>query len=78
MSRLKSVIKSIKSKYDIDFNRVSYFKLKEEALESYMKDENKSYVLDIMADVKEILTDRNEEAETKKFLVKTLLELVRV
>lgn len=73
---IKDLIESLKSNYDIDFNKTSFHRLKDKVEKAY---ENGNYAdshkLDIVADLKELLSDRELNYEDKKFRTSTLLEL---
>lgn len=69
--KIKKIIQELKS-HDIQFNKLSYHRLKDksyEALES--GDEKLSHKIDIAADLKEILSDDEYDED----IVETLTEL---
>lgn len=63
---VKDMVKYLKSKFDVDFYSISYGDLKEKATQQ------KSYLLDIACDVKELI---NEKDSSKYFNISTMLDL---
>jgi len=73
---VKNLIETLKSNYDIDFNKTPYHRLKDK-VEKACENGNyaDSHKLDIASDVKELLSDHELNYEDKKFRISTLIEL---
>lgn len=74
---VKNLIEFSKSKFDLDFNKLSPNRYRDRAEKACEKgDYADSHKLDMIADVKEILSDRDLNHEERKFRITTLIELI--
>lgn len=74
---VKNLIEFLKSKYSLDFNKLSPNRLKDRAEKACEFGEYAdSHKLDMAADVKELLSDHELNYEEKKFRISTLIELI--
>ena len=74
---VKNLIEFLKSKYNLDFNKLSPNRLKDRAEKACEFGEYAdSHKLDMAADVKELLSDHELNYEEKKFRISTLIELI--
>lgn len=74
-----NMITILKSKYDLDFGKLTWVGLKIEATERHrIGNTQDSYALDIVADIKELMLEKIERnrfrTEERVFFINTLLE----
>lgn len=74
---VKNLIEFLKSNFDLDFNKLSPHRLKDQAEKACEKGNYAdSHKLDMASDVKELLSDHELNYEEKKFRISTIIELI--
>lgn len=79
MTNIKAQIKKmttlLKSNHELDFDKLSSYRLKDESLKASSHDNSSlAYKLDIASDIKELLGDRSLPFEDRDFRIGVLLE----
>ncbi len=73
--QIKKMTTFLKSKYDLDFDRLPFQRLKDEIQKAYKdSDFTRSYRLDVASDIKDLLGDQNLNHEDRTFYIDVLLE----
>ena len=75
MTPIKTIVSTLRSEYNLDFNKLSWHRLKDEEEEAYKnKKFSCSYRLAIAADIKQLISDKTLHHEDRNFYISTLTE----